>query len=112
VYIFLAPVHASFDALCDHFHTCRSFGHANRSSTAGNPCPKGKVACVASHHLNDEGTLMTGCSVPYPVHCINNLVESSVKADCIISAIDIIINRTRHTDCADALFIQSLSPSV
>src|SRR5699024_12582910 len=110
--MFLAPVHPGFNALCDHFHICRSFGDENRLSTAGNPCPKSKVPCVAPHHLNDEGTLMTGCSVPSPVHCINNRVESSVKADCINSALYIIIKRTRHTDCAYALFIQSLSPSV
>ena len=78
----------------------------------GNAAPKGDVAGVAAHDLDDGAALVGGGCVLDLVDGVHGGVDCRVKADRVLGAGDVQVDRAGQADGVDALSGQRLGAAV
>ena len=72
-------------------------------SAAGDTCIYSDVTCTSAHDLNNGAAVMRLRSIAELVHEFHSSVHSSIEADSIVCASDIIVDSTGETDTKNAL---------
>lgn len=87
------------------------FRHKNGFGCVGDPAPEGDVARTAPHDLYDTAAGVGPGGVPDLVNGFHGRIYGSVKANGIVTASDVQVNRSRDAHNADAVVGKLLGAS-
>ena len=84
----------------------RALGHEDRVGAARDPGVRGDPAGVAAHHLDDHHAVVGLRRGVQAVDRVGDDLHSGVEAERDVGAAEVVVDRLRHPDDRDALFVQ------
>ena len=94
----LALAESALDKLGKLIDLCRNLGNDGSLGTCGDSAVESKEACIATHHLDEEESLVRCGSVAYFIHALHDGVECSVVSNGFVGAIEVVIDSAGQTD--------------
>ena len=86
------------------FKVKRQFGNDNIYRTDRNGDLKRHITCLVSHNLNNTATAMRLRGIANFIYHFSRGIKRGIKADCVFSGSDIVIDSSRNANARDTVF--------